>query len=67
MSHPTGTLQAQLDEITAQVPDPIGTRIDAAIAQIDASGIAQVSNSTPLETGFALRKPRHRIEAAHAP
>jgi peroxiredoxin len=36
----TDALRAQLDRISAQVPAPIGKRIDAAISEIEASGTA---------------------------
>ena len=36
----TGALQPQLEQINAQTPEPIAQRITAAIAEIDASGVA---------------------------
>ena len=36
----TGALQQQLEQINAQIPDPIGRRITAAIAEIESSGTA---------------------------
>jgi peroxiredoxin len=33
-----GTLQQQLEQINAQIPEPIGERITAAIGEVDASG-----------------------------
>lgn len=70
MAHLTGLLQAQLDEISAQVPAPAGHRIDAAITEIDMSGIArglQIGDRAPdftlpdhLGRAVALR---HRLTA----
>ena len=37
---PVPALQPQLDEITANIPDAIGARIDAGVAEIDSSGVA---------------------------
>lgn len=37
---PVPALGPQLDEITAQIPDAIGSRIKAGVAEIDASGVA---------------------------
>jgi peroxiredoxin len=37
---PVPALQPQLDEITANIPDAIRSRIDAGVADIDSSGIA---------------------------
>jgi peroxiredoxin len=39
-TNPIPSLQPQLDEITANIPDPIATRIDAGVSEIDASGVA---------------------------
>lgn len=36
----SGTLRSQLEQVDAQVPAPIGDRISAAIAEVDASGTA---------------------------
>jgi peroxiredoxin len=36
----TGALQQQLEQIDAQTPEPIAQRITAAIAEVDASGVA---------------------------
>ncbi len=40
MSTTGPTLQPQLDEITASIPDAIATRIEAGVGDIDASGVA---------------------------
>jgi peroxiredoxin len=45
-----GVLQQQLEQINAQIPDPIAARITAAIAEVDASGAAPglaVGNEAP--------------------
>jgi peroxiredoxin len=34
------SMQQQLDDITASIPEPIGTRIDRGVAEIDDSGVA---------------------------
>jgi hypothetical protein len=34
------SVQQQLDEITASIPEAIGTRIDVGVAEIDESGVA---------------------------
>jgi peroxiredoxin len=34
------SIQQQLDEITASIPEVIGTRIDSGVTEIDASGVA---------------------------
>jgi peroxiredoxin len=36
----TGTLQEQLEQINAQIPEPIARRITAAVAEVEASGAA---------------------------
>ena len=40
MSTTVPTLQPQLDEITANIPDAIASRIEAGVGDIDASGVA---------------------------
>ncbi|MGD0081968.1 MAG: peroxiredoxin-like family protein [Acidimicrobiales bacterium] len=37
---PIPTLKPQLDEITAHIPDAISSRIEAGVAEVDASGVA---------------------------
>ena len=37
---PVPALRPQLDEITVNIPDAIGSRIEAGVAEIDASGVA---------------------------
>jgi len=37
---PIPALQPQLDAITAHIPDAIGSRIKAGVAEIDSSGVA---------------------------
>jgi hypothetical protein len=40
MTSPVPALQPQLDEISVNIPDAIGSRIKAGAAEIDASGVA---------------------------
>lgn len=47
---PVPTLKEQLAAITASIPEPIGSRIDAGVAQIEAPGLA-VGDRAP---GFTL-------------
>src|SRR5271167_2756897 len=49
-STPAPTLKEQLEGITAAIPEPIGSRIDAGVREIDAAGLA-VGDPAP---GFTL-------------
>ncbi len=50
----TGALQAQLDQISAQVPAPVRDRIEAAIKEIEASGTAPGLSVGDTAPDFAL-------------
>lgn len=50
----TGALQQQLEQIDAQIPEPIAERITASIAEIDASGVAPGLAPGEQAPGFEL-------------
>jgi peroxiredoxin len=56
----TGALQQQLEQINAQTPAPIAERITAAIAEIDASGVAAGLAPGRQAPGFSLPDPMER-------
>jgi peroxiredoxin len=52
---PVPALRPQLDEITANIPDAIGGRIETGVAEIDASGIAPGLTVGDHAPNFTLR------------
>jgi peroxiredoxin len=51
---PVRPLKDQLDEITVQIPEAIGSRIDAGVSEIEASGVAPGLGVGDQAPGFTL-------------
>ncbi len=56
-STPAPTLNQQLDGITAAIPEPIRSRIDAAVREIDASGLVVGDKAPDFTLPDALGRP----------
>ena len=60
------TVKQQLEQVDAQVPDPIAARITAAVAEIDATGLAIGDRAPDFDLPNAFGKPvslRERLSA----
>jgi peroxiredoxin len=55
-------LRQQLDGITAAIPEPIGTRIDAGVREIDAAGLAIGDRAPDFTLPDALGRPLSAAE-----